>query len=281
MERSLVLAAGLMLLGSLGCSSSSEPASASAPLVCDPPGYHVESAPVTIDQVRATLRVPSGEAAASLPVQVCGTNVCLNYQADANGVLNVFPRTSLVLPAFKYGDGFDFAELAVALGADPKQDLGELVALPLPVLSDGSKFPKSGALVNGDLTLHLDSQGSFQHDILTYNDDSLLVFRSVAIPIEQSVQALDPSFGFDLAYGLAPLGTTFCPPAKLSLKNNAQWAPGTEVEIFVQGLDVSEKWAPYGTWVQVAEGSVSSDGSRIDTTSGGIPILSSLALRRK
>jgi len=33
--------------------------------------------------------------------------------------------------------------------------------------------------------------------------------------------------------------------------------------------------------VQVAEGSVSSDGSRIDTTRGGIPILSSLALRRK
>jgi len=80
---------------------------------------------------------------------------------------------------------------------------------------------------------------------------------------------------------LAPLGTTFCPPAGLSLKNTPEWSAGTEVEVFVQGLNVNEKWAPYGTWVKVAEARVSSDGSSIDTTSGGIPILSSIALSRK
>ena len=92
---------------------------------------------------------------------------------------------------------------------------------------------------------------------------------------------MPPSFGFELAYGLAPLGTTFCPAAKLSLKNTLDWPPGTDVEVFVQGLDVSEKWAPYGSWLEVAEARVSSDGKSIDTTSGGIPILSSIALRRK
>ncbi|HEY3256510.1 MAG TPA: hypothetical protein VGJ91_21270, partial [Polyangiaceae bacterium] len=131
------------------------------------------------------------------------------------------------------------------------------------------------------LTLYLDKNGSFEHDLLTYSDDSELVFRSVPVPVANSQRALPPNLAIELAYGLAPLGTTFCPPAQLSLKNSARWPAGTEVEVFVQGLDVSEDWAPYGTWLSVAEARVSSDGKSIDTTSGGIPILSSIALRRK
>ncbi|HEY0466526.1 MAG TPA: hypothetical protein VGC79_20095 [Polyangiaceae bacterium] len=276
----LTLAAGLALWASFGCSSTDEDVSSAPPPVCEAPGYSVDTRAITVNQVRATLSVPSGEPAAALPVQVCGINVCLTYNANASGALDVKPHQSMVLPALKYGDGFDFAELAAPL-TEAEQDLGELIALPLPPLSEGSKFPKSGALSNGDLTLHLDAHGSFEHDLLTYSDDAELVFRSVAVPIAQSPQALPKSLGFELAYGLAPLGTTFCPAAKISLKNTLDWAPGTEVEVFVQGLDVSEKWAPYGSWLQVAEARVSDDGKSIDTTDGGIPILSSIALRRK
>ena len=269
-------------MASFGCGSESNPTSSPStqPVLCEAPGYHVEAQAVVIEQVRATIRLPSGELAARLPVQVCGINNCFVDDTDDNGKLNVTPGAALVLPALKYGDGFDFAELAVPLGTEAKQDLGELVALPLPALSEGAKFPKSGALTSGDLTLHLDSKGSFEHDILTYSDDQL-VFRSVPVPLADSPQALPARFGFELAYGVAPLGTTFCPTAKLSLKNTSDWAPGTRVEVFVQGLDVSEKWAPYGSWLSVAEARVSNDGSSIDTTSGGIPILSSIALRRK
>jgi hypothetical protein len=65
-----------------------------------------------------------------------------------------------------------------------------------------------------------------------------------------------------------------------------EWAPGTEVEVFIQGLktgsvDHGPDWAPYGGWAPVATAVVSADGSTIDTTDGGIPILSSVALRRK
>jgi len=275
-------AAALALLALLGCSSASDETGgpAAAPAVCEAPGYHEDAAALTIDQVRASWRVPSGEVAADLPVQVCGINLCLPYTANPSGVLNVSPHQSMVEPALKYGDGFDFAELAVPL-TEATQDLGELVALPLPTFAEGAAFPKSGALSSGDLTLQLASNGSFEHDILTYSDDSQRVFRSVPVPIADSSQALPESFGFELAYGVAPLGTTFCPAAKLSVKNTAAWAPGTEVAVFVQGLDVSQKWAPYGTWLEVAQARVSSDGSSIDTTSGGIPILSSIALRRK
>jgi hypothetical protein len=284
MQRSTTrtLCAGLTLLASFACSSKSDETGSPdpTPAVCEAPGYHADSEAVTIAQVRANLRVPSGEPAARLPVQVCGLDICQNYQASADGKLNVAPNSAFLKPAFKYGDGYDFAELAVSL-SKANEDLGELVALPLPSYEEGAPFPKSGAVSNGDLTLHLASNGSFEHDILSYSDESQRVFRSVAVPVAESSQALPESFGFELAYGVAPLGTTFCPAAKLSLKNSAHWAPGTEVEVYVQGLNVNEKWAPYGTWLAVAEARVSSDGSSIDTTSGGIPVLSSIALRRK
>jgi len=250
------------------------------PAVCDAPGYYVEADSTDIKQVTAKLLLPSGEAAAALPVQVCGIDTCLKYKANQSGVLNVSPEQSLIRPALKYGDGFDFAELAIPL-ADGTQNLGELVAMPLPAFAEGAKFPKAGPVTSGDVTLELASNAKVEHDNLTYSDPSELVFRSVEVPIAESEKALPPEFGFELAYGLAPIGSTFCPAAGLSLKNTLAWAPGTEVEVFVQGLDVAENWAPYGTWQPVAEARVSSDGKTIDTTSGGIPILSSIALRRK
>lgn len=265
-----------------GCSSTSDTSGQPnpTPAVCDAPGYYVEADSTPIKQVNATLVLPSGEAAATLPVQVCGIDNCFKYKTNQNGVLSVSPAQPLVRPALKYGDGFEFAELAIPL-ADGTQNLGELIALPLPTYAEGAAFPKSGAVSNGEVTLKLASNGKVEHDILTYSDPSELVFRSVPVPVSESEKALPPSFGFELAYGLAPLGSTFCPAAGLSLENTLAWEPGTEVEVFVQGLDVNENWAPYGTWLQVAEASVSSDGKTIDTTSGGIPILSSIALRRK
>jgi len=270
------------LLAAWGCSSKSEDTSTpnAVPVICEAPGYAVDTEAIQIDRVRAKLRVPSGDPASGLPVQVCGIDACVPSNADRSGTLNVPLNQKMILPALKYGDGFDYAELAAPLTED-NLDLGELIALPLPPLSAGAKFPKSGAVTSGEVTLQLASNGSVEHDRLSYSDDSELVFRSVAVPVADSPQALPPRFGFELAYGLAPLGTTFCPAANLSLKNTLDWPSGTEVEVFVQGLDVTEKWAPYGSWLQVAEAVVSSDGKRIETTSGGVPILSSIAVRRK
>jgi hypothetical protein len=281
MRRSLALAFGLSTLA--GCSSSKPltPGVTLTPAVCSAPGYHVDSAAVTIDQVDATLEDPSGAPVVNLPVQVCGINQCFTGSTNAAGKTSVAPHSALERPAFKYGDGFDFGELAVLLSSAPSQNLGELVALPLPAYADGALFPTSGPVKSGDLTLLLDSGTTVVHDRLSYSDDAELVLRSTAVPVARSSQALDPSFGFELAYAVAPIGTTFCPAARVSLSNSLSWAPGTEVELFVQGLDVSEEWAPYGTWLKVGEASVSSDGSSIDSTSGGIPILSAIAVRRK
>ena len=290
MRRSKIFSLGLWLGVAVlsGCSSSkplgtdaSSGGSGASPAECDAPGYHADSAPVTITQVSATVRDASGTAAVDLPVQVCGLDQCFTGRTDSAGKTRVAPGTSLLRPAFKYGDGFEFAELAIELDHVPTQDLGELVALPLPTYAQGAAFPKSGRLKNGDLTLFIESNTRVVHDILTYGDESKLVFRTVAVPLVESALAFPQSFGFELAYALAPLGTTFCPAARLSLENSAGFSAETELEVFVQGLDTSESWAPYGSWVKVAEARVSSDATRIETTSGGIPILSSIAVRRK
>jgi len=279
--RTLTLCALFALFAAFGCGSTSDPAAQpdTTPAVCEEQDYHVESESIQLEQVRATLRLPSGEAAAELAVQVCGIDTCLKFETNASGVLNERVAQKMLRPAFKYGDGFDYAELAAPL-TENNQNLGELIALPLPPLAEGAKFPASGAVTSGDVTLRITKNGSVEHDVLTYTDEEL-VFRSVEVPVADSPQALPPELGFELSYGLAPLASVFCPPAPLSVKNKLNWAPGAEVEVFVQGLSVDEKWAPYGTWLQVAEARVSSDGKSIDTTSGGIPILSSIALRRK
>ncbi len=251
----------------------------STPAVCKPPGYHVDAEPTAVGEIQAVIHDPRGGAVPMLPIQICGTDQCTYGMTSATGTVDVTPQTKLTLPAFKYGDGFDFAELAIQL-VKGKQNLGALVALPLPDYADGATFPDSGEVTNGDLTLVIAAGTTIEFDHLSYAD-SELVFRTVAIPVAESQKALDSSFGFELAYAAAPLGTTFCPPARLSLKNKPKWPAGTEVELFVQGVNADEAWAPYGTWTQVAEGSVSRDGSHIDTTSGGITVLSSIAVRRK
>jgi hypothetical protein len=248
---------------------------------CTAPDYASNAAPVQLDEVQMKLVDLGGAPVPDVPVQVCGLDICLNASTESSGVLTLSPRRTFLSPAVKYGDGFGFAKLAVALSSEPKQLLGNLVVLTLPDYSDGAPFPKSGEVTNGDVTLILASGSAVSHDILTYTDASELVFRSVPIPLAQSAPALDPSLSFELGYSLAPVSTTFCPPAGLRLKNSAGWAAGTAVEVFIQGLEVDHAWAPYAGWVRVAEASVGSDGSSIETTSGGIPILSSIAVRRK
>jgi hypothetical protein len=250
-------------------------------LACVAPGYQSDSVATEIDEVDAKLVDATGAPVSDLMVQVCGLDACFNGSTNLVGQTDVAPGQTLLRPAFKYGDGFDFAKLAALLGSHAKQDLGELTALQLPDYADGAAFPKSGAVTNGDVTLLLASGTTVAHDLLTYTDDSELVFRSVAIPLADSTQAVDPNLGFELGYSVAPVSSTFCPPAGLRVKNSLGWAPSTAVEVFVQGLEVDEKWAPYGGWLKVADARVSADSSSIETTSGGIPILSSIALRRK
>jgi len=265
--------------GSVGSTSGGSANGGAA--TCSPPGYHSDAAPIEIDQVDAQISDPNGKAVANFPVQVCGLDICVNGSSDGSGRTVVSPGEKLQSPAFKYGDGFEFAKLAAPLGKEAKQDLGAILALPLPSNAEGAAFASSGEVTNGDVTLILADHTSVAHDLLTYSEPADRVFRSVQIPLAKSTRAVDPSLGFELAYALAPVSTVLCPAPAVRVKNALGWDPGTAVEVYIQGLEVDEKWAPYAGWVKVADASVTDDGASIESTSGGIPILSSVAFRKK
>ncbi len=293
--RNLALGGALCLTTLLGCSSSDPPATSnssagscaasdsgpSSKTICQARGYHVAADALPLEQVSVSLVDPDGNPLQGVYVQVCGINECYTGHSDRGGKAVVSVDQPLVLPALKYGDGYEFAELAAPLGGKPEQDVGRVVAVPLPSNAEGAAFPPCGSVTNGDLTLRLEPGTSIDIDELSYPDAPEQVFRSAPVPLSDSPLAFPDSFGFELGYGVAPLLTKFCPAAGLSVKNTLGWDPGSAVEVFVQGLETNEAWAAYGTWTKVAEASVSSDGLSIDTTSGGIPILSSIALRRR
>jgi hypothetical protein len=267
--------------GGTAGSSGAGNAGSSGTSACPGPGYHVDESPILIDGVGAQIVDSAQAPLAGVPVQVCGLDVCFNGISAANGSAEVDPAMNLARPAYKYGDGLDYARLAVLLPASPpKQSLGNLQAMALPSYASGTPFPASGSFSAGPVTLTLAPGTDTEHDLLTYSADQL-VLRVVEIPLAVSTQAVPASFGFARAYALAPLGTTFCPAAALSLPNTEGWAPGTAAEIFIQGLEVDEAFAQYATWTQVADATVSSDGASIDSQSGGIPILSAIGVRKK
>ncbi|HEY2410351.1 MAG TPA: hypothetical protein VGI10_30305 [Polyangiaceae bacterium] len=248
---------------------------------CPGPGYHVDAGAIALVSVGALLTDSAHAPLAGVPVQVCGLDVCFYGTSIASGRADVSLNMSLERPAYKYGDGFEYAKLAVLLPATPpSQDLGSIVALRLPSYAEGSAFPASGSVTQGKVTLTLQAGTSVVHDVLTYSADQL-VLRAVEIPLGDSTQAVDPSLGFARAYAVAPVATTFCPSAALSLPNADGWAVGSEAEIWIQGLEVDEEYAPYAAWTKVADAQVSADGSTIQTTSGGIPILSAIGVRKK
>ena len=82
---------------------------------CKAPGYPSHAPAIEIDEVDAVLRDPSGAPVPNLAVQVCGLDICVNGSTNALGKTTVTPRAKLLSPAFKYGDGFDFAKLAAPL----------------------------------------------------------------------------------------------------------------------------------------------------------------------
>ena len=86
-------------------------------------------------------------------------------------------------------------------------------------------------------------------------------------------------------FTLAPLGGKLCPPAALELPNTAGWAAGTSVEFLLQGLDPglvagAQGFAPYGEWQPFATGEVDATGERLVVTDGGLPVISSVGVRR-
>lgn len=291
MTRTALPFAFVALLG--GCGS--DPAAPDAPgtKVDDPieceegPGYvDLEVEPHYVGPVRARIVDLDGEPpVADIQTQVCGvnvgTNICIFGSVEDDGAVRVPTDNDIPRPAFKYGDGLAYGKLALLL-PEPADDvnLGTLVLPKLPAV--GAPVVAGGRAESSGVTLVLEPRTEIALDPLFYRTPDEQAFRAAELPVDRIPAGVDHGRGLEQLFLLAPLDMSFCPAAKLELPNTQDWAPGTEVELLLQGFDIDEQpYAPYGDWAVIGEGVVDASGEHIVTTSGGISLLSNVGVRRK
>ena len=273
--------------GGSGGSAGGKGGGTSAP-ECETPGYPTTAEQLAVGAVDATLLDLEGNPVTDILTQLCGLDSCLNGDIDASGYATVAGTDPMMLPAFKYGGlGLDvgavarhFPKIALLLEAPFQQiELGQLDVVVLP--AEGSPIAAGATVASGGIELTVPADASVTFDRLTYRTDDEQAFRAAELAPELTPTGFASGLDFAFFYALSPIETEFCPPAALTVPNGAELESGAEVEFFVHGTDVLARHAPYGGFTKVAEGIVSDDGSVISTTSGGLPVLSLVAVKLK
>ena len=240
----------------------------------------VETTPniVVFDVFEGSAVTVDGSPVANEQIQVCGINLCLFGDTDADGNVTVTQGSDpLDVPLFKIGDGLVRAKIGF-----PLPDVGgtvEVVGTTLE-LGDSGTAIASGAVADADgIVLTVAADGLVGLNELDYSDPGEDTFRAALVPAD-SLDAVAPGQDFLAIVGLGPHETIFCPPAALEIPNDAGLEPGAAVELVQQGLETGQYFTLYGEWERVALGHVSEDGATIATDDGeGIPILSTIGIR--
>jgi hypothetical protein len=262
---------------------------------CPGPGYGTELQARRVTSLTGRVADLEGNPV-SLQATVCGLNLCIYGETDTAGTVvtcndqafctpGIQPPAGqdLYRPAFKYGQGIDFAEFAYLLPpGQTDYDVDTMATVRFPPTDTASALEAGTTVTSGEVTLVLAATTHVTIEIFVFETEPLRRFRAASIPADRAPPAVDASFGFELVYATTPVNTTLCPPAAMSVPNSAGWPAGAEVEFFVHGLDTAEPWAPYAGWAKVSDGSVSSDGTVVNTApDGGIPYLSVIGIRQR
>jgi hypothetical protein len=250
---------------------------------CAGPGYAGTPEHVEFRHLSATVVDANGKPVPHLIAQACGTNLCLNGTTDGSGHVVIDANASETKPAFKYGDGVNYARFALPLaGPTVSVDLGSQATFAFDPPALGVPLTPSAEATSRGFTLTLPADlEPIQPDPFDFPTADLQKFRAVEVPVAAAPAAVDGSLGFGLLVALTPSDTALCPPAKLTVPNSPGWPAGSLVEFFLHGIDVEEQWAPYGGWAKVSAGTVSADGASIATDpDGGLPQLSIVGVRR-
>lgn len=256
-----------------GGGSGGKPQAPSCPKGENPRG---DAKPEALGTVSGEIVDDQGMPTSSGLVQICGRDICINARVTSNGKLAEQVDQTLDSPACKWGDGFDWAKLALPLEAGDT-DLGTLTTARLPDYAESVPLAAGKTVTSGGVTLTLATKAQVVVNALDYETEQQQGFRAVAIP-EAALTRLDPDFV--AGYALSPLETRICPSPSLSLENAGDLAPGTALELYLLGLDVEEAWAPYGQWLMIGEGAVSDDGASLDFPDG-VPLLTAVAVKVK
>lgn len=220
--------------------------------------------------------------AASIPAEVCGTNLCKQLEVNAQGVFthDYLEADNLSDARFLYGKGKDWVLMGADLPSLPDSDFGTISAVPMPPFSAGVAFADGDITQNG-VTLSLAPCTSV--DFTIEWDVSQQVFRAVLFaPSDGTFPGIEGSLNFEVMVAMAPMPAEICPAAKLTIPNDAAWAANAEVEFMLYGTRTFQHWSEYGTWSVVSDGTVSADGNTITTNDGeGIPDLGLYGVRLK
>lgn len=269
--------------GGSASGSSGSSGSSGAAAVCEGKGYGGMEKVAMVGVVKATLVDQDAKPASGVPVFVCGTDVCTPpAKSGANGSTTINANTNLKAPAFKYGDGLEFAKFAAPVPAGDTTFDMNIVSLRLPAVGTGDLLTPGASAKSNGVVIDIAAGAKVKIDLLTYEDPAQATFRAALLPAGANVPAVDPTLDLEVVYGAAPMETLLCPAAKLHIPNTAGWAANAPVEFFIHGLEVGQEWAPYGGWAMVSEGAVSADGKEVVTADGqGIPFLSTFGVRLK
>jgi len=232
---------------------------------------------VDLGLISGQLEDPEGTPTSAGLVQVCGVDECTQADVGDNGKLAQVVNGTRDRPTLKFGDGRDWAKLLVPL-TEGDNDLGTLTVVPLPSFEQGKALVAGKSVSSAGVTLTLASDAELSLNTLDYETDAELTFRAAPIPAK-AIEQLGQDFVE--AYALAPIESSICPAPALSLENSSELPAGTELELFVLGLDTSERpWVPYATWHSVGAGRVSEDGASLEFPDG-VPVLTAIGVKVK
>jgi hypothetical protein len=258
-----------------------------------PPHPGVET---QVAQVQAHIEDLGGNPASMIVADVCGTNICLFAETDAQGnLLLTANNDALDDVRLLYGDGGIYVKMGAPFPTPGGTvDYGDINAVRLPAAAQGAQigtFTQTGCLTTmstmdlsqGDVTLSLAADTDIHISIIDNPEPAQRTFRSVTFrPADGTFPAVDPALNLEVFYGMAPYDMTFCPAAKMTVPNPdpGNWAAGAAVEFYLHGTKTFDHNAPYGGWAKVADGAVSSDGSMVSTNDGaGIPEVGLIGLK--
>jgi hypothetical protein len=237
---------------------------------------HGQPNPLSIGVVSGELVDEQGEPTTAGLVQICGIDVCNNAKVGSNGKFVESVGVTIDTPACKFGDGFTWAKLALPI-AEGDTELGKLVTVRLPEYEGAPPLTPGKTVSSGGVSLELTPSAHVQVNSLDYETEAERGFRAVALP-EAARARLE--MDFEVAFALSPLETRICPSPSLSLENLTELDPGTELELYVLGLDASEELVPYARWSKVGEGQVSEDGASL-LFPEGVPVLTAIGVKVK
>lgn len=247
---------------------------------CDeePGPFTGEGVDLVVESVSATLNDVDGNPIGASQVQLCGINICLFGTTEAGGFVNVpGGAEELERPAFKYGDGTEFARFAIPV-TEATLELGTLVTVALP--SAGVDIEPGAPLVSGPMTVELAADAGWVIDELTWGEPEQQLFRAASVDPAVLPEGVGVPEGIVTVYGVAPLETYFCPPAQVTVANEANLPADSAVEFWSHGVDVFELAAPYASWRKVSDGKVSADGTTISTLpEQGMEVLTTFGIK--